>query len=54
MGKPKVPPTPDRTDRGVIHNSPHPAQAKRDGEQARQHGRDMQRINKLAEKGCNH
>ena len=47
----KVPPTPDRTDRGVIHPSNRPDQARRDSEQNQQFGRDMERINRQAEKG---
>ena len=47
----RVLPTPDRTDRGVTSPSSHPEQAKRDAEVAQQHGRDMQRINKLSEEG---
>jgi hypothetical protein len=36
---------------GVSYNSPHPAEAKKNAEQAAAHNRDLQRIERLHQRG---
>ena len=36
---------------GVSYKSPHPAEAKKNAEQAAQHNRDMERIQRMHERG---
>ncbi len=43
--------TAKQTGHCVPHKSPFPEQRRKDADQAAQHSRDMQRINKLSENG---
>jgi hypothetical protein len=40
-----------QTGHGVSYKSPHPAEAKKNVEQAAQHNRDMERIERLHQRG---
>ncbi len=50
MSRP-VPPTPKQRGHGVPYKSPHPGQAKKDAEQAARHNADMERVQRMHERG---